>query len=214
MSLAQEQKIIQKAQDYSDHLNNAYRNLIISCKMICPEFIVDNDNKEALMKMVVWACQLRSDIFPDLDPEKGLFLFGDKGVGKSIAIEGLRNCLKHGELYFKNYKAEDISEDYALGNTGDIFHSFEDNGRRKSYSICIDDMGFERLRVIHFGNEICPIATVISKRYDLYQRNRLITHITSNLNGIQIERLYGDRIRDRIREMCNEIVFKGTSRRK
>ena len=37
------------------------------------------------------------------------------------------------------------------------------------------------------------------------------THLTSNLNAPELETLYGDRPRSRLREMCNVLSFPATA---
>lgn len=201
-------------QDYREHLNNAFKTYITALNTICPGYIVDDNNKKALMQIVVWACRVKTDLFPDIDPNKGLYLVGAKGTGKSIALRALSYSLKKTNVAFKIVNANDIAEDMATGNNGEYYHSNFDNGSNRPFNLGIDDLGFERKKIMYFGNEVCPLAYILSKRYMLLPKG-IMTHITSNLTGSDIEENgYGDRIRDRLREMCNEIVFKGESRRK
>jgi hypothetical protein len=44
-------------------------------------------------------------------------------------------------------------------------------------------------------------------RYDLFHAFGMVTHLTTNLNSIEIEEKYGLRIRSRMREMFNVISF-------
>ena len=59
----------------------------------------------------------------------------------------------------------------------------------------------------YFGNECNVMAEVILTRYDLFVSRKLITHITTNLAAGEIEKMYGNRLRSRIRELCNLIAF-------
>ena len=78
----------------------------------------------------------------------------------------------------------------------------------------IDDLGTEAIIVKSYGNEFSPLAELIAARYS----SRLFTVITTNLSvvadsqGMEVDELqktYGDRIFDRLREMCNTIRYDG-----
>jgi len=51
------------------------------------------------------------------------------------------------------------------------------------------------------------MAEIILSRYDLFIRHKMLTHFTTNLSADEIEKLYGARVRSRLREMCNLIAF-------
>jgi len=55
------------------------------------------------------------------------------------------------------------------------------------------------------------MGQIILMRYELFQNRQVHTHFTSNLTAPQIENYYGDRVRSRLREMCNWIKYKSTS---
>lgn len=63
----------------------------------------------------------------------------------------------------------------------------------------------------HYGNQCNVIAEVLLSRYDLFISDRLITHITTNLDANQIEEMYGTRVRSRLREMLNMIAWPDDS---
>jgi len=200
-------------QSFKNELNANFNKLIKSIKQVCPEYVVDNYNKNGLMAMTVWASRISYNGFENIDFNKGLFIYGEKGTGKSKAMEGLRNALKGTKNRFKLSKAEDISDTAAQGEDLSFYIEKTYNYSRSPYNLCIDDLGFERTIVKYFGNEICPCAYVLAKRYDMFEKHNEITHITTNLSGDQIEAIYGDRIRDRLRRMFNVITFYGPSRR-
>lgn len=51
------------------------------------------------------------------------------------------------------------------------------------------------------------MAEVLLSRYDLFVSNKMLTHVTTNLNSEELEGIYGNRIRSRMREMFNLIYF-------
>ncbi len=71
---------------------------------------------------------------------------------------------------------------------------------------CFDDLGTEN-NLKYYGNECNIMAEVLLSRYDLFISGKLITHLTSNLSASEIEDVYGNRIRSRMREMFNLISF-------
>lgn len=82
---------------------------------------------------------------------------------------------------------------------------------KKSLRLFIDDLGTETDNVKIFGNTISPITETIFERYD---STNSVTIITSNLNTEQIAQNYGERVADRLKEMCNKIVINTKSFRK
>lgn len=153
---------------------------------------------------------------------KGIYLFGNVGVGKTFLME----------LFFQNQhqsyaivSARQIEADYAEqkdgGDTSLAYYSqpitIPINGNPYGHStlgICIDDVGTESDGK-HYGKIKNVITEVILNRYD----NRLpgnMTHVTTNLNTEEIEQRYGTRVRDRMREMFNLLAFnvEAPSRRK
>lgn len=68
------------------------------------------------------------------------------------------------------------------------------------------DLGIEQ-NMKHFGNESNVMAEILLSRYDLLRSAGIITHTTTNLNANELEKLYGNRVRSRLREMFNLITF-------
>jgi len=84
-----------------------------------------------------------------------------------------------------------------------MHQSFKYN-QPKTY--CFDDLGTEN-KLKHFGNECNLMAEILLSRYDLFISSKLLTHITTNLSASEIETLYGNRVRSRMREQFNLIAF-------
>jgi hypothetical protein len=55
------------------------------------------------------------------------------------------------------------------------------------------------------------MAEIMLSRYDLFVSRNLITHQTMNLSASEIENLYGNQIRSRMREQFNLIAFDKAS---
>jgi DNA replication protein DnaC len=70
---------------------------------------------------------------------------------------------------------------------------------------CFDDLGTE-VDKKYYGNESNVMAEILLDRYDK-QSVKGKTHVTSNLNSTMLEERYGYRVRSRIREMLNIVIF-------
>ena len=78
---------------------------------------------------------------------------------------------------------------------------------------CFDDLGTEN-NLKYFGNECNVMAEILLSRYDLFISKKLKTHITTNLSATEIETHYGNRVRSRLRELCNLIAFDNVAKDK
>lgn len=79
--------------------------------------------------------------------------------------------------------------------------------------ISFDDFGAEQ-QIKHFGNDCNVMAEIIISRYEQFIENKTVTHLTTNLSANEIEKLYGNRVRSRMRQMFNVIDFDGNSKDK
>ena len=59
----------------------------------------------------------------------------------------------------------------------------------------------------YYGNECNTVAEILLQRYDLQIMEGTVTHATTNLNADELEELYGNRVRSRLRSMFNLIAF-------
>jgi len=76
--------------------------------------------------------------------------------------------------------------------------------------ICFDDLGTES-NLKYFGNECNVMAEILLSRYDLFISHSLLTHLTTNLSATEIEKMYGNRLRSRLRAMFNLLAFQSDS---
>lgn len=152
------------------------------------------------------------------DLNKGLFIMGTVGVGKttlmlffqanqifSYRIESCRQI---------EQKISEEGEEYLRTCSYNITGTNENSFGHTERGFCFDDLGTED-NSKHYGKERNVMAEIILNRYD----NRLpytSTHITTNLTGQQIKEKYGSRVTDRLKEMFNIIQFDplAKSRRK
>ena len=58
------------------------------------------------------------------------------------------------------------------------------------------------------------MAEILLSQYELFISRQMITHLTTNLNSTEIEKIYGKRVRSRLREQFNLIAFDTNSKDK
>ena len=142
----------------------------------------------------------------NIDLSKGILLAGPIGSGKT----SLMNLMKHltpieHKFYVKTCREvgfEFIQEGYQIihkYSIGKLYHS-------EARTICFDDLGIEN-NLKYFGNDCNVMAEILLSRYDIYISKNIRTHLTTNLSASEIETIYGNRVRSRLRSMCNLIAF-------
>lgn len=137
---------------------------------------------------------------------KGIILTGPIGSGKTTLMN-LMKLLAQPENKFAIKPCRDISFEFIQDgyqiihkySIGQLYHS-------EPRTYCFDDLGTEN-NLKYFGNECNVMAEIILSRYDLFISKKLKTHITTNLSATEIEKHYGNRVRSRLRELCNLIAF-------
>jgi len=134
--------------------------------------------------------------------DKGLLVKGQSGLGKT---EIIRAVADNPVAPIKIISILDIS-DMVMANG---FCEVNMNER-----ILIDDVGTEPEVINYYGTRINWFKDFIEKYYLQANGNFSKLLITTNLNGDEIERRYGSRVRSRMREMFNVINLSGNDLRK
>ncbi len=166
------------------------------------KFIIDANNRKTLQLIAAYIedCYERGDI------TKGIFLRGDYGVGKTVIMRAVFDTLS--EVMHKTGRV--IGAKSLVGIKGEyITHEGKEISVYDGI-LCIDDLGVEPETIYDYGTKRMPIADIIDERYI---RGRP-TFATSNSTPDEIKKQYGERITERLREMCIDIVITGPSRRK
>jgi len=58
------------------------------------------------------------------------------------------------------------------------------------------------------------MGEILLSRYDLFINKKIVTHLTTNLSATEIENAYGNRVRSRLRQLCNLVAFDKVSKDK
>jgi energy-coupling factor transporter ATP-binding protein EcfA2 len=150
----------------------------------------------------------------NIDLDRGILLTGPVGCGKTRLLE-LMNLVAppHRRVTMKPCREvsfEFIEEGYGvIGRYSRM--SYTDKGLPRTY--CFDDLGTEQA-LKYYGNECNVLGEILLSRYDHFFRSGMVTHITTNLAASDIEAMYGNRVRSRMREVFNLVSFAGATRDK
>ena len=189
------------------------------CKMICPSFQITDAMKPLLNDLVRWCLMLDGAY----DPDKGLWLWGDIGTGKSTMLEIIREYCKivrPAVCYRDSDEPRKMRKDawpygFRITNMSYVAGIFAKDGYpgiEKYITSCrqaFDEVGRESIPTGYFGNMENVFQYIIQRRYDI--RHWDFTHVTSNLAPTQIAEVYGDHIYDRCFEMFNFVEMSGES---
>ena len=195
-------------------------------KTLIPNFHYDTELLRVYSILTMYF--LKDSRFESLSPNyklsKGILLRGNVGVGKTICLKVFANFLRwiKSPERFVFHPTNDVVQDYLLGGEEKLLIHGLKSFRKGSAGIidykqplsrCYDDLGLENKLIKYFGNERNLMADILFKRYDLFISYGLKTIVSTNYEPEEIEKYYGTRIRSRMREMLNEIVFEGNDRR-
>ena len=138
----------------------------------------------------------------------GLLICGGVGSGKSTIMNAIYRVIKR-YVKLKGGHPEDIKAIKAQN----IMDVFADDITKTHYFyakwLFIDDLGCDSPVVNNYGTKTTPMSDLLCERYE----RQLPTIITTNLSSENILNIYGERIADRLNEMCNKIIYKNKSYR-
>lgn len=147
-----------------------------------------------------------------IDLNKGILLTGPIGCGKTTLFKLMQKFpskrKSFGIVSTRQIVSEfmqsgyEILEKYSRGN---LNHEI-----RTPRIFCFDDLVTEATSK-YFGNDCNVMAEILLTRYDLFKEKGIITHITTNLTAGEIESIYGNRLRSRMREMFNLFGYDESS---
>lgn len=147
-----------------------------------------------------------------MNPNRSAFVTGSVGTGKTIFTHSLCKVL-HRNSPVKPFFIEARGlvtqvEERGLSGLKGGSNGFAAIGQ----DVVVDDAGVESL-ARHYGKDYNAVQELILDRYTLFQRavgkgSRLMkTHFISNINPADMSKYYDSRTVDRLREMCEIIIW-------
>ncbi|HTB32825.1 MAG TPA: AAA family ATPase [Bacteroidia bacterium] len=175
---------------------------------ICNNADVDENNDEVIKMLSAY---FANDVFfetlgPGFSLEKGLFISGNIGCGKTMLMTLLKENYKC-NYWIKNCR--EIVSNYA--REGEISlqrYLVEERFNPRKYNRCFDDLGTEPDKK-YYGSDMNVMLEILLKRYEKGEYYR--THVTTNLTATELKERYGPRLTSRFKEMFNFINFPSTA---
>ena len=172
--------------------------------------IIEGDHPTIFKLLVYFLRDQESASQLDISFNKGLLLTGPIGCGKTSMMNLMRYIsaayTHHVMIPCRKIAFEFNQEGFKIIQKYSDHSFLTSNQEWQPKIYCFDDLGAETI-MKHYGTDCNVMAEILLSRYDLYVSHKMITHITTNLNSLEIEQFYGSRIRSRLREMVNIIAF-------
>lgn len=191
-----------------------YRSCLLKVE---PNFDPAKANRDVLNSIFAWILKCDKLNILGLDYNKGFFLYGPLGLGKSMTLLAMRQYMNSVTSRFDHMR-----EDYRLKSwwktASELANIYAAEGQPSliqytdhDVNLVIDEFGREPNPASNYGTKMNVLQFVLQLRYD--HRRTSITHITTNMVLEDIEPKYGDYVADRCKEMFNFIEFSGRSLR-
>ncbi|WP_329806343.1 hypothetical protein [Flavobacterium facile] len=170
-------------------------------------FKIYESDLSVLHQLLVYAIKdEKSAAALNIDLSKGILLSGKKGCGKTAIMHLLKPFL-HSKFDYKIKTCREVSFEFAKkGSEALEIYTQKTNNQNRLTGYCFDDFGTEQ-QIKHFGNDSNVLAKIIINRYEQFVENKTVTHLTTNLSMLEIEKLYGSMVSTKIKQMFNVISF-------
>lgn len=172
-------------------------------------FKVDERNREIVSALFNYFMGVHGS----LDLNKGIWLDGPVGTGKSTLMQVFSAFMRDQQKGFKVFSCAAVARCYAIDGNLDFFMDNREGYLREPVDICFDELGREPIPANYYGTKQNVMQVILYTRYELWKTKGIKTYVTTNSDSEDVEQLYGDFIRDRRREMFNIIPVVGESRR-
>lgn len=191
-------------------MENFKEEFLQMAKIVCPGFVIDNANTKVIDELLKYFFQQPGE----LHPEKGLWIEGDLGTGKTTLMRIFSMLMLKYHKGFLLHPCPDVAVKFTEGASLDTYTYAVNSYPPHPVAMCFDDLGRELIPSCRFGSSLNVMQYILHTRYNIWQKQKIKTFITTNCDAEMTERLYGNFIRDRRKEMFNILVLPGRSRRK
>lgn len=158
------------------------------------EFVADRHTLENIKALSVWLTSAPG--------KRGIYLGGNCGNGKTTMMAAFEKvCTRRGMRVLRTSAPRMVA--WHLDG-----HSVLDLPYQEKV-ICVDDLGTEAAESMVYGNKVSVMADFFEEAY----KTGCFLFVTSNLGAQEIEDRYGERVRDRFREMFHSKKFTNPSYR-
>lgn len=166
-------------------------------------FNINNQDLKTIYKNAL--LYFRGDDRSDWDLNKGLFMHGNTGCGKSVFFDIFKiytSKLNHNS-FIKSKQTKIIAE---VGKSG---ISAIEKYIKQSMSVIlyIDDFGSSNSELQYYGTNFDVMDELIQGRYDEFVKTGALTHVTTNVKPKDFKDKFNDRITSRMNQMFNVIQF-------
>lgn len=198
-------------------IKNLGREMLIDIgKTIIPNFEISNENIQNYQKLYYYFLKNEEKCNElGIDVNKGLWVYGEVGSGKSIAFKVFQEfCFytqKIDNRRFSIYRYKKFEDEYDEIKSK-VFEIYGYGGKK---DICFDEFMKTVGIVNDFGIKKNLVELILEDRYDLYINEGFKTHITTNVAPTKIlaDGLLDQRTLDRCTQMFNIIEWKGGTKR-
>lgn len=186
-------------------------------KTIIQEFEISNENVLNYQTLFYYFTKnIEKCTELDIDLKKGLWVYGEIGSGKSVAMKVFQEfCAYTPHLdnrRFSIYRFKKIEDEYEKYKS----EVFEYYGYGAQKDLCYDEFLKSSGLVNNYGIKKNLAEMLIDDRYESLTCHKFKTHITTNLPPIYLAKneVLDERTLDRATTMFNMIEWKGGTKRK
>ena len=195
-----------------ESINKDKYEFLALAKQLCPGFVIDEYNRQVVADLFSYFSEQSEGV---LDKRKGIWLEGPIGVGKTTLLYVFSVFLRaHGRNSYVLHNATEVTLEYVAGEPLHKYTSGFQCIPSRPVQLAIDEVGREPVPAYRYKTPLNVMQYLLTARYALWQRQGIITHVTTNLDAEDVEIMYGEFIRDRRQEYFNVVPLPGPSRRK
>lgn len=218
MSFINPQKMILLTDIDSKEKLNQHKNYILQ---IAGKNYVLTPQIEYLMEGMIYYFNGNADAAESygLDISKGICVVGKPGIGKTILFELMHQYLtrlyKRCQNDFFTNSTDKLIETMLLdnSNSGSAFVNDKPDGYgsrfKKPQHMLLNELGV-KYAIRRWGTDANDIiATILMRRYELFQQHKIVTHATTNEGTKQLENIFHERLVNRFIEIFNMVKLEG-----
>lgn len=195
-------------------INELKHYFLMVARSICPDYQIRQEQKPLINDIFNWCIKVNGRYNPD----KGLWIWGDIGIGKSTLLEIVRGFCHDVRPHADDGSGYMMPYSFRTTNAIEVCSEFSRHGYAgidtyiKSSRQAFDELGSESCPTGYYGTVENVFQYVLQRRYDSRFVN--FTHVTTNMTIDEISDRYGARIYDRCKEMFNFVEMRGATWRK